>query len=83
MSRATRSPGAVLVGASAAQASVSLVNFGLPAIGPQLSDEFDMSLFWLGAVLAAGLLGSGIALIVAGHRRRPAGRPPRDDDRNA
>lgn len=66
MSRATRSPGAVLVGASAAQASAALVNFGLPAIGPQLSDELDMSLFWLGAVLAAGLLGSGIALIGAG-----------------
>jgi MFS family permease len=66
VSRATRSPGAVLVWASAAQASVSLVNFGLPAIGPQLSDELDMSLFWLGAVLAAGLLGSGVALMAAG-----------------
>ena len=61
-----RSSRAVLGWASAAQASVSLVNFGLPAIGPQLSDEFDMSLFWLGAVLTAGLLGSGLALIVAG-----------------
>ena len=61
-----RSSRAVLGWASAAQASVSLVNFGLPAIGPQLSDEFDMSLFWLGAVLTAGLLGSGLALIMAG-----------------
>ena len=65
MSRATRSPGAVLVGASAAQTSVSLVNFGLPAIGPQLSDALDMSLFWLGAVLASGLLGAGLALTAA------------------
>ena len=66
MSRATRSPGAVLGGASAAQAAVALVNFGLPAIGPELRDDFDMSLFALGAVIAAGLLGSGIALIGAG-----------------
>jgi MFS family permease len=66
VSRATRSPGAVLVGASAAQTSVSLVNFGLASIGPQLSDTLDMSLFWLGAVLASGLLGAGMALIAAG-----------------
>jgi MFS family permease len=66
VSRATRSPGIVLTWASAAQASVSLVNYGLPAIGPQLSDELEMSLFELGAVVAAGLLGSGVALIAAG-----------------
>jgi MFS family permease len=61
-----RSPGAVLVGAAAAQASVSLVNFGLPAIGPELLEDFDLTLFELGAVLTGGLLGAGAALIGAG-----------------
>ena len=61
-----RAPGAVLAGASAAQAAVALVNFGLPAIGPQLRDDFDLSLFELGAVLSAGLFGAGVALIGAG-----------------
>jgi MFS family permease len=64
--QASRSAGAVLAGASAAQASVAFVNFGLPAIGPELQDEFGLSLFELGAVLGAGLLGSGLALLVAG-----------------
>jgi MFS family permease len=63
---ASRRPGAVLAGASAAQAAVSLVNFGLPAIGPELSDDFDLTLFELGAVLTGGLLGAGFALIGAG-----------------
>jgi MFS family permease len=61
-----RSPGAVLTLASAAQAAVSLVTFGLPAIGPELREEFGLSLPELGAVIAAGLLGSGVALVVAG-----------------
>ena len=59
-------PGAVLAGASAAQTAVSVVNFGLPAVGPELLDDFDLTLFELGAVLTAGLLGSGLALVVAG-----------------
>lgn len=66
MAQAPSSPGAVLAGASAAQAAVSFVNFGLPAIGPQLRDDFGLSLFELGAVLGAGLLGSGLALVPAG-----------------
>lgn len=66
MAAAPRSPGAVLAGASGAQASVSFVTFGLPAIGPQLQDDFGLSLFELGAVLGAGLLGSGVALVAAG-----------------
>jgi MFS family permease len=61
-----RAPGAVLIGASAAQAAVSLVNFGLPAIGPELLDDYDLTLFELGAVLTGGLLGAGVALIGAG-----------------
>ena len=56
----------MLVGASAAQTAVSLVNFGLPAIGPELRDDFGLTLFELGAVLSAGLLGAGVALIAAG-----------------
>ncbi len=60
------SPRTVLMGATAAQASVSFVNFGLPAIGPKLRADFSLSLLGLGAVLTAGLLGSGLALIAAG-----------------
>jgi MFS family permease len=60
------SPRTVLVWASAAQASVSLVNFGLPAIGLELRDEFGLTLAELGAVLTASLLGSGVALFAAG-----------------
>jgi MFS family permease len=56
----------VLAGASVAQAAVSLVNFGLPAIGPELLTDYDLTLFELGAVLSAGLLGAGVALIGAG-----------------
>ena len=56
----------VLFWASAAQASNSLLNFGLPAIGPQLREEFGLSLAELGGVLTVSLLGSGVALIPAG-----------------
>lgn len=63
-----RSPSArlVLTAASSAQAAVSLVGFGLPAIGPQLRHAFGLSLAELGAVLTANLLGAGLALIAAG-----------------
>ena len=60
------SPSPVLFWASAAQAAHSLLYFGLPAIGPQLQEEFDLGLLALGAVLTASLLGTGIALLVAG-----------------
>ena len=66
MAASSSSPGAVLAGAAAAQASVSLVNFGLPAIGPELQADYDLTLFALGAILGAGLLGSGLALVAAG-----------------
>jgi MFS family permease len=56
----------VLAGAVAAQVTVSFVNFGLPAIGPRLRADFDLNLLELGAVLTAGLLGAGLALIAAG-----------------
>jgi MFS family permease len=62
----TRSARVVLTAASAAQVSVSFVNFGLPAIGPQLRQEFDLGLAGLGAVLTAGFFGSGLSLVGAG-----------------
>ena len=60
------SPRAVLAAASAAQASVSVVAFGLPAIGPDLRDAYGLSLPMLGAALAANIFGSGVFLIAAG-----------------
>jgi MFS family permease len=59
-------PTIVLTAATAAQAAVSLIAFGLPSIGPELQQEFGLSLFMLGAVLTANLLGSGLFLIVGG-----------------
>lgn len=56
----------MLAAATAAQAAVSFVGFGLPAIGPELRAELHLSLAELGAVLTAGLFGSGLALIPAG-----------------
>lgn len=61
-----RPPGIVLAAASTAQAAVAFVSFGLPAIGPELSRSFQLSLAELGAVLTAGLFGAGLALIAAG-----------------
>lgn len=65
---ASRAYGArtVLASASAAQAAVSFVAIGLPAIGPELRRTFALSLPELGAVVSAGFFGSGLALIVAG-----------------
>ena len=56
----------MLAAATAAQVSVSFVNFGLPAIGPELADELGLGLAGLGAVLTAGFLGSGLSLVGAG-----------------
>lgn len=56
----------MLAAASASQAAVSFVSFGLPAIGPELRREFGLTLPELGAVLTAVLLGSGLSLIAAG-----------------
>ena len=62
----TRESAAMLLGASAAQAAVSFIILGLPAIGPQLRERFGLSLPALGALLATMQFGSGIALIGAG-----------------
>jgi MFS family permease len=62
----TRSARVVLTAASAAQLTVSFVTFGLPAIGPQLREEFGLGLAGLGAVLTAAFLGSGLSLLGTG-----------------
>jgi MFS family permease len=62
----TRSARVVLTAASAAQVTVSFVTFGLPAIGPQLREEFGLGLAGLGAVLTAAFLGSGLSLLGTG-----------------
>jgi MFS family permease len=62
----TASPRTVLASAATAQASVSIVAFGLPAVGPELREAFGLSLTMLGAALAATILGSGILLLGAG-----------------
>lgn len=62
----TRSAAVVLAAASSAQAAVSFIGFGLPAIGPQLRQAYGLSLAELGAILTANLLGAGVALIGAG-----------------
>jgi MFS family permease len=62
----TRSARVVLTAASAAQVTVSFVTFGLPAIGPQLREEFGLGLPGLGAVLTAAFLGSGLSLLGTG-----------------
>lgn len=61
-----RPPGIVLAAAGGAQAAVAFVSIGLPAIGPELSRSFHLSLAELGVVLTAGLFGSGLSLIAAG-----------------
>jgi MFS family permease len=58
--------GLVLATASAAQAAVAFINFGLPAIGPELRHEYGLSLPELGAIVTASLFGSGLALVAAG-----------------
>jgi MFS family permease len=62
----TRSAPVVLGAASTAQAAVSFISFGLAAIGPQLRHAYGLSLAGLGAILAANLLGAGLALVGAG-----------------
>ncbi len=42
------------------------MTFGLPAIGPQLREEFGLGLPGLGAVLTAAFLGAGLSLLGTG-----------------
>lgn len=58
--------GLVLAAAAAAQAAVSIIQFGLPAIGPEIRDAYGLTLAELGAVLTVNLFGAGLALFPAG-----------------
>src|SRR5205814_9173084 len=55
-----------LILAVVAQAAVSVVQFGLPAIGLEVRDRFDLGPAGFGAVFAAVGLGSAVALIPTG-----------------
>jgi len=56
----------ILVLAVASQAAFSMITFGLPAIGAEIRDKFDLGPAGFGAVFAAVGLGSAAALIPAG-----------------
>jgi MFS family permease len=55
-----------LIIAVVAQAAVSIVQFGLPAIGMEIRDQFGLGPAGFGAVFAAVGLGSAVALIPTG-----------------
>jgi MFS family permease len=56
----------ILVLAVASQAAFSMITFGLPAIGAEIRDKFELGPAGFGAVFAAVGLGSAAALIPAG-----------------
>ena len=59
-------PRTTLIIAVIAQAAVSVVQFGLPAIGVDIQNKFGLGPAGFGAVFAAVGLGSAVALIPAG-----------------
>jgi MFS family permease len=59
-------PRTTLIIAVVAQAAVSVVQFGLPAIGVEIQNKFGLGPAGFGAVFAAVGLGSAVALIPAG-----------------
>src|SRR4051794_41872942 len=59
-------PRTTLIIAVIAQAAVSIVQFGLPAIGVDIQNTFGLGPAGFGAVFAAVGLGSAVALIPAG-----------------
>jgi MFS family permease len=62
----SRRPRTTLIIAVIAQAAVSIVQFGLPAIGVDIQNTFGLGPAGFGAVFAAVGLGSAVALIPAG-----------------
>ena len=56
----------ILVLAVASQAAFSMITFGLPAIGVEIRERFDLGPAGFGAVFAAVGIGSAAALIPAG-----------------
>ena len=61
-----RSPYRLLVLALACQASISIVQWGLGVIAPDLQEQYDLSGASLGALVNATAFGNAVALIVAG-----------------
>ena len=61
-----RSPYRLLVLALACQASISIVQWGLGVIAPDLQSRYGLSAAGLGALVNATALGNAVALIVAG-----------------
>lgn len=66
MSRLDTGQRRLLTLAVASQASISIALWGLGALGPELREEFGLSAAALGALLAAGFIGSAVILIPAG-----------------
>jgi MFS family permease len=61
-----RSPRRLLTLALACQASISIVQWGLGVIAPDLQDRYDLSAASLGALVGATAFGNAVALMAAG-----------------
>ena len=61
-----RDPRRLLILALACQASISIVQWGLGVIGPDLQHRYDLSAASLGALINATALGNAVALIASG-----------------
>ena len=64
--RPARGPGRLLALAIACQASISIVQWGLGVIAPDLQARYGLSAASLGALINATALGNAVALIAAG-----------------
>src|SRR5262249_20493042 len=65
--RRVRSEARTILGlAIASQASLSVVQWGLAALGPDLASHYGMSAAALGALLSAAAVGNALTLVVAG-----------------
>ena len=60
-----RDPRRLLVLALACQASISIVQWGLGVIGPDLQHRYDLSAASLGALINATALGNAVAWSIA------------------
>jgi MFS family permease len=61
-----RSPRVLLALAFASQSAISIVQWGLGALGPDLQQTYHLSAASLGALLSAAALGNALALVPAG-----------------
>ena len=71
----------ILLLAIGSQAALSMITFGLPAIGSDIESKFGLGAAAFGAVFAAVGVGSGLALVPAGHAGRSLRRTPNPDRR--